>query len=464
MSFRWIVKLLGPMLLLGTLQLQASSRTAFVHLFEWPWNDIALECENSLGPAGFSAVQVSPPQEHIHWKNNPWWERYQVVSYKLDSRSGNEADFAKMVQRCHKAGVAIYVDAVLNHMTGIPGGIGSGGTSFSHYKYPGLYSYTDFNHCGRNGNDDIVNFSDRYELQNCELLDLADLATGSEKVRSTLANYLNHLLDLGVDGFRIDAAKHIPATDLAAIKSKLKRSAYIYQEIIYDPNGPIQYSEYFPVGDVMAYDYPRIIASGFQDKNTNTLLHIADGFPPNDKAIVFITNHDLERGSDVLSYNTNQQGLYRLAQIFMLAWPYGYPQLYSGYQFNDREAGPPLSPNLKTLSVFDSKNQCRAPWTCEHRLPEIAPMLDFRKQTEKSPQVDQWWSNGRDLLAFSRSTSGFVVINSSQNAITRNFSTSMNSGSYCNILDANCSQKFNVQNGFVSVTIQPLSAVVLLKK
>ena len=34
---------------------------AFVQLFEWDWNDIAAECENVLGPAGYPAVQVSPP-------------------------------------------------------------------------------------------------------------------------------------------------------------------------------------------------------------------------------------------------------------------------------------------------------------------------------------------------------------------------------------------------------------------
>ena len=34
-------------------------RTAFVHLFEWPWADIATECETVLGPKGYSAVQVS---------------------------------------------------------------------------------------------------------------------------------------------------------------------------------------------------------------------------------------------------------------------------------------------------------------------------------------------------------------------------------------------------------------------
>lgn len=30
-----------------------------VHLFEWKWDDIAVECENFLGPKGFGGVQVS---------------------------------------------------------------------------------------------------------------------------------------------------------------------------------------------------------------------------------------------------------------------------------------------------------------------------------------------------------------------------------------------------------------------
>src|SRR6187397_1784454 len=38
--------------------------TAFVHLFEWKWTDIARECETYLGPKGFTAVQISPPNEH----------------------------------------------------------------------------------------------------------------------------------------------------------------------------------------------------------------------------------------------------------------------------------------------------------------------------------------------------------------------------------------------------------------
>jgi alpha-amylase len=51
------------------------NRTVFVHLFEWKWKDIAEECERFLGPNGFGAVQVSPPNEHalIDSPFRPWY-------------------------------------------------------------------------------------------------------------------------------------------------------------------------------------------------------------------------------------------------------------------------------------------------------------------------------------------------------------------------------------------------------
>ena len=33
-------------------------RQVIVHLFEWQWPDIAAECEDYLGPAGYCGVQV----------------------------------------------------------------------------------------------------------------------------------------------------------------------------------------------------------------------------------------------------------------------------------------------------------------------------------------------------------------------------------------------------------------------
>src|SRR5688572_12207686 len=87
------------------------NRTAFVQLFEWKWTDVARECESYLGPKGFAAVQISPPNEH-NWIPSgdgapyPWWMRYQPVSYRLDrSRSGTRAELIDMVNRCNAVGV-----------------------------------------------------------------------------------------------------------------------------------------------------------------------------------------------------------------------------------------------------------------------------------------------------------------------------------------------------------------------
>lgn len=63
-------------------------------------------------------LQVSSPNENtvITNPNRPWWERYQPISYKICSQSGNENEFRDVVARCNNIGVRIYVDAVVNHV------------------------------------------------------------------------------------------------------------------------------------------------------------------------------------------------------------------------------------------------------------------------------------------------------------------------------------------------------------
>jgi alpha-amylase len=133
------------------------------------------------------------------------------------------------------------------------GGVGSAGTAYQYFSYPGLYGHDDLHHCGRHGDDIIPDWNDRREIQDCMLLGLSDLATETEQVRSTVAGYLNKLLALGLDGFRIDAARHIPAADVAAIAAKLRRPAYVYQEVL--GNAPIAKSEYTAVGAVTEDGY-----------------------------------------------------------------------------------------------------------------------------------------------------------------------------------------------------------------
>src|SRR5436305_1589428 len=100
-------------------------RDVIANLFEWNWPSVARECVHVLGPAGYGGVQVAPPQDSLMRTQavdppvlHPWWEVYQPVDYQLTSRMGTEAQFRAMVATCRAAGVKVYVDAVINHMTG----------------------------------------------------------------------------------------------------------------------------------------------------------------------------------------------------------------------------------------------------------------------------------------------------------------------------------------------------------
>ncbi len=461
-----------------------SERTVMVHLFEWKWNDIARECREYLGPAGFAAVQVSPPNEHAVVDGVPWYQRYQPVSYRLESRSGTRAEFAEMVRTCKQVGVDIYVDAVINHMTGVVpqshAKVGIAGSRYGFYDYPGIYSFNDFHHCGRNGNDDIRNYGDRFEVQNCELVDLADLNTGSLEVQTRIAKYLADLLSLGVTGFRIDAAKHIATNDIRAILNRLP-SPYVYQEVIDQGGEPIQANEYFQNGDVTEFKYGLDVSRTFREGqiawfNGQNALGEGWAFMPSDKAIVFIDNHDNQRGhgggGHVLTHKDGR--LYELASVFMLAWPYGYPQVMSSYAFatGDTSKGPPSDSNGRTKNV-----SCISPtaasaatngWICEHRWNSIAAMVGFRNATQANFQMTDWWTNGSNQIAFGRGNLGFVVINNENASLVRKFRTQLPAGEYCDVItdefrQPGCTgQTVTVgADGMATINVAPLSAAAL---
>ena len=327
----------------------ATPKTAFVHLFEWGWEDIAKECETFLGPKGFAAVQVSPPNKTI--SGSQWWTRYQPVSYAFESRSGDRAQFQSMVQRCNAAGVDIYLDAVINHMA-------AWNRSFPEVPYSG----NDFHNCSSSN----IDYGNRWQVQNCDLVGLNDLKTESEYVRQKIADYMNDATSMGVAGFRIDAAKHIPATDLEAIKNKLTGNPYIYQEVIGAYSEPVKPSEYKHIGNVTEFDYARRIGPAFRNSDIASLRNI--GFElelSSSDAVTFVTNHDEERHNPngPIWHGVSGNGYY-LANIFTLAYPYGYPKVMSGYFFGgDFDAGPPSN----GVHTGDACGFDGGSWVCEHK-------------------------------------------------------------------------------------------------
>ena len=473
---------------------RAAAGDVAVHLFDWRWDDIATECETVLGPAGFDAVQVSPPQEHSITPTFDWSERYQPVSYSVErSRSGTGDEFRSMIERCGVQGVGIIVDAVINHMTNFPSpGTGSNGTAYTKYAYPGLYAPGDFHApCA------LVDYSSAANVQDCELFSLPDLDTGSPTVRRRIADYLLSLARMGVAGFRIDAAKHIQQTELDSIVGLVERTLaaesrplpYWYLEISSGGGEALSERDFFGVGyrSGGASDITEFTFTGVGDKfrgiggqrigelNPNgppgaQFSASAWGLIPDDKAVVFLANHDTQHSCG-LGYRDGQ--VYRLAHVWMLAQPYGYPLVLSSFAFDcpaGNSMGPPSDAGGWTLPVRCAASMETAAigeWVCEHRDPYILPMAEFRSVVAGST-IGMWWnSSSGNVVFFSRGEKGFVMINREASAVTPPATTLMPSGDYCDILtggrtgDTCAGRVVEVRGGAIDETLEPNTAIAI---
>ena len=438
----------------------AAAGDVFVHLFDWKWTDIASECETVLGPAGYAAVQVSPPQEHSITPNHDWSERYQPVSYSVErSRSGTGPEFRDMIQRCKAAGVGIYVDAVINHMTNFPSpGVGSNGTAYSKYDYPGLYTVNDFHApCA------LTDYTNAANVQDCELLSLPDLNTGLATVRQKIAGYLIALARMGVAGFRIDAAKHIQQVEEdqifgivdSTMKAESRPVPYYFLEISTGAGEALGPHDFFGeayssggAADITEFTFTGV-GNKFLGVNGEHISQLnpngppggqfsaqAWGLIPSDKAVAFLQNHDTQHQGGI-SYRDGQ--VFRLANVWMLAQPYGYASILSSFAFNrpaQNDMGPPSDAAGNTNNVTCASSLETAvvgQWVCEHRDRYIASMVGFRRYVAGT-DVNHWWDDNVDAIAFSRGDRGFVAINREGATVTTTVATGLTAGTYCDLL------------------------------
>ncbi|POW11289.1 hypothetical protein PSHT_08527 [Puccinia striiformis] len=406
-----------------------------VQLFQWRYSDVGNECEAFLGPNGYRYVQISPPHEHI--EGPQWWTDYQPVSYRIGSKRGSEAEFDAMVQRCASAGVGVIVDVVFNHMSA--GSItearrGSAGSSYRKYEYsdaslhPFLYSlsstltfppfltvvsgaisrsattWTGTSEQSENQSLRTKRHQTYGWVQNCELVGLADLKTSQRHVQNQLRRYLARLVEKGVTGLRVDAAKHIPVRDLLDILRFVPLR--VVQEIMYTGGEPIRPEEYSTVGRVhifqAAYDLKRMFLSdgiAYLGHPVPWGPQWGDGYLPSSQSQIFVTNWDLERNEHSIRIDQHA-GPYLLCQVFILTWGYGQVDVFSGFNFTAYDEAPQ-----------DPVAQCgRFGWRCEHRHPMIIGAIQLGAAASDEP-VQNIVTSGAHRLAFSRGSKVFVAIN-----------------------------------------------------
>ncbi|XP_074605283.1 alpha-amylase-like [Brevipalpus obovatus] len=454
-------------------------RATSVELWEWRFDEVAKECERFLGPNGYGGVLISTVWEHELMENPVVNNKYGLISYKIMTRYGNEAQLADMAERCNSVGVRVYVDCNIGTTSFPYKGGGFSGTPLDgrNRSYPGIpFSMENFNYgpsCPtKSGN--IENPKNPIQLRNCMLTGLNDLDNGQKYVQDKIVEAINKLIGSGIAGIRIDASylnwlknlkKISERTNDLDIRFFEKNSTiHIFHSIKYEsglkPSPGPNPEGYQKIGSIVAVDARRKIVDAFRKRDYE---RIADLITPHDEAwnripsqsAVILIDSAAYQNEDLPSDAINFRLPYTLirATAFMLAWPYGLPLVMSSFNYTIAPAPEfwklnpmarkwpaaraPVGPNGFSADVIiKSDSSCGYPWICEHRWKSISNMVKFRNVIGDEP-VENWVILGEDVIAFSRGSKGFILIVNDASLINYEFQTGLPEGEYCDIISGN---------------------------
>ena len=208
---------------------------------------------------GFDAVQISPLQNTKDDYSKEWWMLYQPINFKLGNRLGNKDSLRRLCSEASRNGLIIVADAVINHL-------GSENNMGSLIPHPNCDRDILSNPSCFKERRNIENWNDRYQVTHY-CMSLPGLNPSNKLVQQKIIDMLNEYIDLGVQGFRFDAAKSIALPEEGCdffsnvTYSLNKWLTIIYGEVLFADKELIRkYSKYMKVlTNNDAYDVKDII-------------------------------------------------------------------------------------------------------------------------------------------------------------------------------------------------------------
>ncbi|WP_331344214.1 alpha-amylase family protein [Cellvibrio sp. UBA7661] len=405
---------------------QQASADAILHAFDWNYSDVSAKA-TEIKNLGYKAVLVAPPLKS-NAANSAWWQRYQPQDIRvIDHARGNKQSFQTMVNALNAQGVAVYADIVLNHManernaaTDFPGtaavsAYNSNATYWNNQKLfgdltQGIFGSGDFNPANC-----ISDYNDVWQVQNWRMCGgggdtgLPDLNPNNWVVTQQ-RNYLTALKNMGVKGFRIDAAKHMTAYHLNQIfTSTIKTNMYLFGEIITSGGaGNVEFdrflSPYLRDTNHNAYDFPLFQhirnAFGFNGSMSSLVDPQAVGQAIDRfRAVTFTINHDIPLNSGFRAWIMDATDE-KLAYAYIMGRDGGKPLIFS-----------------------DSTGTDSNRWVNAYKAAHIAAMLKFHNTVQG--QGMEVLAHNSCAILFRRGEEGVVGINKCGSQ--QNFSVNTNS-------------------------------------
>lgn len=163
-----------------------------------------------LSNLGIDGIWLMPVNE------SPSYHGYDITDYmKLNNEYGTEEDFANLIKEAHAKGIKIIMDFPINH-TSMDHPWFASASSDINSEYRNYYRWVHENDSTDYSKNDESNWGSSvwHKVGNSYYygmfgMEMPDLNYNNPKVREEIKSAAGKWLEMGIDGFRLDAAMHI---------------------------------------------------------------------------------------------------------------------------------------------------------------------------------------------------------------------------------------------------------------
>jgi alpha-amylase len=308
-------------------------------------NDGDASAQNDLGVTGLWLMPVAEAASY---------HGYDVTDYRaIEHDYGTSVQFKRLITEAHRRGIAVIVDLVPNHTSSDHPWFRDALTPGSAHDDWYVWSATDPGYAGPSGQAVWHKAGDRwyYGLFSDAM---PDLNLRNPKVTAEMTDVARHWLEeLGVDGFRIDAAQHLVEEDRkqANTGSTLTWLKDFHSAVRTDKPNALLVGEVFAGASIAGRYVPDSVdvtfdfglagstVAALQSRQPAPLMSALGetlrSWPANQQA-TFLTNHDQDR---VMTQLNGDLAAARLAAFILFTQP-GVPFVYYGEEIGMRGSKP----------------------------------------------------------------------------------------------------------------------------
>ncbi len=283
------------------------------------------------------------------------YHKYNVTDYyQVDPAFGTEEDLKELIALCHERDVLLILDLPINHTARACEWFNKfiiahrqGDTASEYYNF---YTWYDGDAGGAPAGRTFAQLSGTNHYFECNFDgDMPELDFDQENVRQAVVDVAKHYLDMGVDGFRFDAAKYVYFGDhkrsvefwkwyMGKLRD-IKPDVYAVAEV-WDSDGVTD--QYYPAMNCFDFTISQsngLIAETAKKGDVNrytayveSYISRVDSIRPGSSFTPFVTNHDMDRAAGFL---TVASGTMHMAANLYVLGP-GTPFIYYGEEIGMR--------------------------------------------------------------------------------------------------------------------------------